>query len=218
MKKLSVSLLTAATVLSSVGGIGNSVYADEGNAKLSTNGEVTFKAPEDVVNPVNPGDGDQATGSAGSLVMSLIPNFIFGSHEITGVSGVYNLNRSNRLQVADRRGVGEDGKAQGWTVSVSATDFVKQNGKGKLQGASLLFNSGAVKALTTETGAAPKVVKNTVDSSTGATPVFAAQSDEGLGQWEATFADKDVQLNIPVQQAGTFTSTLTWSITNTPNV
>lgn len=209
MKASKVALL-AITLLSTVS-VASLVSADS----LTSSGDVTFTKPTDVVNPVDPGDGDKGTGSAGDLVISEIPNLTFGTHDITGTSGIYDLARSNQLQVADRRGVASDGKAQGWTVTVAATEFV--NGTDKLAGAALKFNSGSVKALTGETGTAPKVVANTVDSTKGATPVFAASADQGLGQWGATFSDKDVQLSVPVQQAGAFTSTLTWAITNSPS-
>lgn len=209
MKKTHVVLL-AASLLSTIS------FATMASADtLTSNGDITFTKPTDPVNPVDPGDGDHGTGTAGDLVISTIPDFTFGSHDITGKAGTYDLARSNQLQVADRRGAGSDGKAQGWTVTVSATDFL--NGASKLDGASLKFNDGAVKALTGETGNAPKVVANTVDSTKGATPVFAAKVDEGLGQWGATFSGANVQLSVPVQQAGTFTSTMTWAITNTPN-
>lgn len=211
MKKSYVLALTATTFATTI--LSTSVVSAD---TLTSNGDITFTKPTGPVDPITPGDGDQGTGSAGDLVISTIPNLTFGSHEITGNAGTYDLARSNQLQVADRRGAGSDGKAQGWTVTVTSGDFL--NGTSKLDAATLKFNSGTVKALTGEKGNAPKVVANSVDSTTGATPVFAANVDQGLGQWGTTFDGSDVQLSVPVQQAGTFTSTLTWAITNTPSV
>ncbi|TYC50531.1 WxL domain-containing protein [Weissella muntiaci] len=183
---------------------------------LTSTGDVSFTAPTDVVPPVNPGDGDTGTGSAGDLVISTIPNLEYGTHEISGKNETYDLTRDNQLQVADRRGASATtGKAQGWTVSVKASDF--SNGTNTLPGASINFNKGTVAALAGETGNAPTVVANSVDSTKGATPVFAAAVDQGLGQWGAKFSTSDVQLAVPTQVAGNFKSTLTWSIANTPN-
>ena len=92
-------------------------------------------------------------------------------------------NDTPYLQVSDRRGVGADGQAQGWNVTVSVSDFV--NGSQVLQGAELDFGTSTVKSTSDNESTGPTSQTVTgLSKASAATPIFTAAK---IKVWEHGF-------------------------------
>lgn len=229
MKKKIIGTLLLSTVVLS--GLATPAFA-AGTA--TTNGDITFTEPTGPVDPLDPTDPNKpvdptnptkpdpenpTTGQEGALTLDVVPNLPFGTHEIESGTKTYPVdatkNDSPYLQVSDRRGVGADGQAQGWNVSVTVSDFA--NGSQKLEGATLNFGSSTVKKPDSNTSVAPSSAAITgLDSSDSATTIFTAAKDHGLGTWLSVYDPTNIILTVPEAAVGTFTATLTWDLTAGP--
>lgn len=191
-----------------------------------TTGTVTFTENTEPVKPVDPDNPEKpkepedpdnpGTGQTGLLTLDAAPKLDFDEHK-AGEAGRYSLKTPEvpYIQATDRRGTDDNGQAQGWQVTV-AMDGFKEGGK-VLAGAKLDFaKAGQVKGDNDATAAAESVAIVGLDVTKGATPVFKAEKGNGLGTWVAKYAKTDIELVAPNQQAGTFTTNLTWSIDNAP--
>ena len=210
MKKTLIALLASATILAPV-----SAFAAD------SSGTVAFTDPTSTVTPIDPtqpSDPNTTTGETGPLTIDLVPTLDFGSHEIASGSQTYSLTAGNpEIQASDRRGVGADGSATGWAVSVSMTDFV--NGSQKLTGASLSFDAASevkTSANNTTSIAPTSVAISNLSSASNATPILKASKGQGLGSWYAKYDTSAIKLTVPVASKGTFQSTLTWTMGNGP--
>lgn len=198
----------------------------------TSNGDITFTEPTGTVKPLDPNNpdltdpedpnypGNPATGQSGALTLDVIPDLPFGSHEIESGTKTYSVDATKNdkpyLQVSDRRGVGTDGEAKGWNVSVKVSDFV--NGAQKLKGAELSFDTSVVKTIPNNTSTAPtsEMVTN-LDSSDSATTIFKADKGQGLGTWLSVYDPANITLTVPEAAVGTFTATLTWDLVAGPS-
>ncbi|WP_165003761.1 MULTISPECIES: WxL domain-containing protein [unclassified Enterococcus] len=224
MRKNMIGTLLVSTIL--LGGLATPVFA-EGEAKST--GDITFTEPTDTVEPLDPTDPTQpvepedpenpATGQTGPLTLDVVPNLPFGTHEIESGTKTYPVdaakNDSPYLQVSDRRGVGADGQAQGWNVTVSVSDFL--NGTQKLEGAELNFGTATSKSTPDNDSTAPQSQTITgLSSASAATPIFVADKDQGLGTWLSVYDPANITLKVPKAAAGTFTADLTWNLVAGP--
>ena len=214
---LAVSLFSASLLLPTT------TFAAEAQQNDSTTtGKVAFTEPTNPVNPVDPTDPDNpATGQSGSLTLDVLPNLDFGSHDIASGEQTYTAEKPAKpeIQASDRRGVGSDNQAQGWTVNVSMSDFTlggAEDGQ-KLEGVSLAFNSGAVKGATDTQGDAPVAQDITnLNSTSGAQTILGAKKGQGLGTWISSYDPSNIKLTVPKAAKGDFQGTLTWTINDTP--
>ena len=206
MKKNMIGTLLLSTLL--LGGLATPAFA-EGQA--TSKGDITFTSkPVDPADPENP-----ATGQTGPLTLDVVPELPFGTHEIESGTKTYQVDASKNdtpyLQVSDRRGVGADGQAQGWNVTVSVSDFV--NGSQVLQGAELNFGTSTVKSTSDNEATAPTSQAVTgLSKASAATPIFTAAKDQGLGTWLSVYDPANITLKVPKAAAGTFTAYLTWNL------
>lgn len=192
------------------------VFAADAPQPATSKGTVSFTeatGPVDPVDPTQPG-----TGNTGPLTIDTVPDFAFGEHEVTGSSQKYTSTNTGvpYLQVSDRRGVGVDGKAQGWVVDVSMSEF--SDGTTTLPGTKLSIGTGIVDASDTNTNADGFPAASAVDLSpaTAAATILTAEKGKGLGTWLEAFDPTTVNLTVPQQAKGAFESTLTWTISAAP--
>lgn len=229
-KKMSLGLIAASLMALSL-----TAPAVVSAATATTTGDVTFTKPTNAVNPVNPTDPTKpvdpvdptnpATGQTGALTLDVAPVLPFGTHEIESGSHTYALNadaskgsvnKNPYLQVSDRRGVANDGQAQGWNVTVQMSDFTAASGA-KLAGASLAFKDAQVKTATGDTSKAPaqQNIAN-LSSASSATTIFSAAKGQGLGTWLSVYDPANIELTVPTPGEGAYTSTLTWTMNEGP--
>lgn len=184
----------------------------------TTTGTVAFSEPTTPVKPVDPTDPDTpATGETGPLTLDVLPNLNFGSHEIASGSQTYSVEKPAKpeIQASDRRGVGNDNQAQGWTVNVSMTDFTLGGAANaqKLEGVSLDFSSGSVKPASSTQGDAPTAQDVTgLNSADGAKTILGAKHGQGLGTWVSSYDPSNIKLTVPKAAKGAFQATLSWTI------
>lgn len=192
----------------------------------TTTGDVTFNKPDDNVKPVDPTDPSKpgtdpdnpGTNQTGPLTLDAAPNLSFGTHDIASGSQTYNAvtPKTPFVQASDRRGLGTDGQAQGWNVTVAMSDFTNAS-KQVLPGASLAFASASVKGATTTQGTAPTSLDvASLSSASGATPLLKADKGQGAGTWVSVYDPNNIKLTVPQAAAGNFTSTLSWTINASP--
>lgn len=223
-KKIIGTLLLSTVVLSGLAA--TPAFAAE---PATTKGDITFTEPTGSVDPVDPTDPTKPvdpvdpenpeTGQAGPLTLDVVPNLPFGSHEIESGTKSYSVDATQNdtpyIQVSDRRGVGTDGQAQGWNVTVSVSDF--KNGEQKLEGAELNFGTSVIKTVPTNAATSPtnKAVSK-LDSTDSASAIFTASKDQGLGTWLSVYDPANITLTVPEAATGTFTADLTWDLTAGP--
>lgn len=229
MKKPFIYLLTAGLAFSMIANTGQVKSAEQSNAT------VTFYAPTNTVNPVdpeNPGEDnpnvppEEGTQQAGPLSLDYISDISFDEHEITTEAESHStITDEPYVQVTDRRGTGE-----GWNLQATAHSFTI-DGENTLPGSTISFlNGGTLSALST---AAPELNSNIVLSTGGeAEEVMTAAAKEvdgpissaqGLGTWVAswltTYApDSDIILSVPeaASSPGAHTAIIDWTLTNAP--
>ncbi|MFC6202640.1 WxL domain-containing protein [Lactiplantibacillus nangangensis] len=145
------------------------------------------------------------------LALTKAPTIEFGSEKIG--AGELHLKATS---VDDDITVENPGLADGWQVTVAGTQFTSSSSK-TLTGAELKFAEGTVAAVGENSSEAPASSAVTVagDDST----IFSASQNAGLGTWGNKHELSDVTLDIPAGNvAGTYTSTLTWTLTSAPTV
>ncbi|GEN95068.1 WxL domain-containing protein [Pediococcus ethanolidurans] len=209
------------------------------NRNESTNATATFEEnitnpidPVDPTDPNEPGDGG-GTGEVGPLSIDYVSNFNFGTHDVPTADTVYtaeddtgkNTGKTypNFVQVSDQRA----GDPKGWSLTVSQNGDFKDSESDSLTGAEIILGKATVK---TTTNSYPST-NNTVTSATngaslqpgGATMnVMAAKAGGGAGTWLDVFGtanDSTVKLDVPAAahpNAASYSTTLTWSLADTP--
>lgn len=182
---------------------------------VSTSGVVVNAAPIS-------GSGSTTTARVGlktedtdKVTLTNAPDIDFGSQKIG--TGALTLNATNIDDDYDDITVSNPGLGTGWIVQVTATPF-ENEGEQKLEGAELKFATGVPKA---EDGnnqsTAPTGAAITLNESTQT--VFSAAANAGIGIWNNTYSNADFTLDIPAgNAAGDYTSTLTWTLADTPAV
>ncbi|MDT2595666.1 WxL domain-containing protein [Enterococcus dongliensis] len=196
----------------------------------TSKGDITFTEPTGPVDPVKPTDPTKpvepadptnpGTGQSGPLSLDVVPTLPFGTHEIGNGTQTYTVDGSKNatpyLQVSDRRGVGTDGQAQGWNVTVKVSDFKKDNQI--LEGAELNFGASEIKTVPENTSAKPASAEiENLSMASGATSIFSADKDQGLGTWLSVYDPANISLTVPEAAVGTFTADLTWDLTAGPD-
>lgn len=237
-KKLLLSVLSVGTlVLGAVAPV--TVLAAESRVENST-ATATFTEdntnPVDPVDPGNPTDPTDpeipGTGETGPLTIDYVSNFDFGTHPIPTSDTTYTAKDStkadgtefaNYVQVSDRRA----GTPKGWSLTVSENAQFKDTTGSELSGAALNLGVGTDKTASTQYPASNDTVDSTTtttalapDGST--TSVMDADAGGGSGTWLDVFGEKGastVKLMVPAAahpNADSYSTTLTWSLADTP--
>lgn len=193
-------------------------------------GEITLEPGDDKIIP---------TGNNGSLRLDVVPQFDFGSAQITVGDKAYFAELPKAYigegttaeeipyfaQVTDVRGTGA-----GWSLNAQmTTEFV--NGTHKLDGAQIELMNVAANADPGTT--APSTLYSNVlyyDAAGSSVKIASAAANEGMGVSEVRFgdttrfgeemtADESVELTIPADTqiyVGTYTATIKWTLGATP--
>ncbi|BDZ29863.1 WxL domain-containing protein [Lactiplantibacillus sp. WILCCON 0030] len=136
------------------------------------------------------------------------PNIDFGAQPI----GTSSLTLHSQT-IDDDLVVENPGLGAGWTVNVSATPFT--DGSKTLADTKFNLAAGSVTPVESNSSAKPNSMEVTL--LTSEQPIFVADRNAGIGAWKTTYASDQASLNIPAGNvAGSYTSTLTWSLTNAP--
>ncbi|AQY52313.1 WxL domain-containing protein [Listeria weihenstephanensis] len=203
-------------------------------------GTTTPTDPTDPGKPVTP--TDPVNPSTGPLRIDFASQINFGEQTISGAAKDYYalftelqpIDDSGApvgakkyvphyVQVTDNRG-----SNAGWNLTVSGTAFENSTGA-ELTGATLTLSDAKLSS-----SMAPTLTPGTVTPEVvvGTTPgiLVSAEADKGMGTWVNSFGtvsgtsntdtNKSVKLHVPAEAkkvAGeTYTSTLTWTINDTP--
>ncbi|WP_261809991.1 WxL domain-containing protein [Levilactobacillus humaensis] len=179
----------------------------------------------DTVATVNLTPGDTTTGAGGIKLLSA-PDVSFSGQlngdKQTFTDGVFTTNASSEDTKASAGTVtvNDPGTASGWNVQVASTPFVGATTKGSLNASQMIFGTPAVSPKdSTQTGAPTPGTALTfaADEKNDNLLVFKAAAGEGVGTWMANYAAKDASFVVAAgNKADTYTSNLTWTLTNTP--
>lgn len=159
----------------------------------------------------------------GALRLDSVPSLDFGSQKLSLSDSTYkSLNLSPTVQVTDERSINN---ATGWNVTVKASPFTSTTSTSKLNGATIHFSNGdSVSDLNyTKPTTVPFIL--TTDGDVGTVKIVSAKQGEGRGTWKTSWfptpsavTNDNVTLNVPggVMENEQYTSTLTWTLSNTP--
>ncbi|MCI1553511.1 MAG: WxL domain-containing protein [Levilactobacillus sp.] len=113
--------------------------------------------------------------------------------------------------------VSNPGLSSGWTVQLKNTPFTDADGD-TLGGAQLTLGTADVAAGNSgNPSTAPTQDSAPLTGSGDNQVVFSAPAKGGLGIWDSSYAMDNVNLTVPSGQLpGTYTSTLTWQLSDTP--
>lgn len=207
--------------------------ADDGGTTNPTDPTDPGK-PVDPTDPVNP--------TTGALRIDFASQINFGEQTISGAAKDYYalytelqpLDEAGQasgakkyvphyVQVTDNRG-----SNAGWNLTVSGTTFKNSTGE-VLTGAALTLSDATLSSEMADT-LKPSTVTPEVTVGTTPAELVSAEADKGMGTWVDSFGttpgmsstdtNKSVKIHVPAEAkkiAGeTYTSTLTWTINDTP--
>lgn len=175
----------------------------------------------DTTSSVTPGPPTTTSATAtltpGTITIKSAPGIAFGTVASSADDTNYTSTTfSAPLTVADQ------GQATGWTVTLADSAFASTTTGGPtLTNAKLTVgNSAKAPAVTAadadNTSAAPLLTSPLSVSGTPAT-VFKAGAGQGVGTYGATYGSGDANLYVPAGDiGGSYTSTLTWTLSNAP--
>lgn len=218
MKKTIVT--TAALGLLALSATSTTVFATDFTENTNKT-DVTFTAGSgEDVDPIVPDDthdDDPSTGGTGALSIPYASNITFGQQEIRqGDTDYFAMNQKPHVQVNDTRG-----GAKGWTLGVTISPFVGENGK-ELTGAKMSLANGKVVTKDNES-VAPKMANDFFELSDEYQDVMLAKEGQGAGGFAAVFEGQDgqnenVKLHVPRAglEAQSYTADLTWVLTDAP--
>lgn len=218
MKKTIVT--TAALGLLALSATSTTVFAEDITTNTNKT-DVTFTAGSgEDVDPIVPDDthdDDPGTGGTGALSIPYASNITFGQQEIRqGDTDYFAMNQKPHVQVNDTRG-----GAKGWTLGVTISPFVGENGK-ELTGAKMSLANGKVVTKDNES-VAPEMANDFFELSDEYQDVMLAKEGQGAGGFAAVFEGQDgqnenVKLHVPRAglEAQSYTADLTWVLTDAP--
>jgi len=227
MTKKTLQLLASAALVAGLGFTTITANADatSGTGDVSTTAKVTL----DSKGAGDNGDGDGGN-VAGSLAITSAPDVVFDGGTLDGktaldLNGTITNGKDSHDQTAAAGAVTvvDPGTASGWKVQVAnsamANDVTGSTGAAaQIQGGTINY-TGAVLA-SKDSGADAGVALDSDSISlntegTAAKNVYNAKKGSGVGTWTDTFSKAN--LTVPAGNAkGSYTSTLTWTLTNTP--
>lgn len=210
-RRLKVTLLRSLAVLSiGVGMVGAgpalAATTDSSSSSASSSSAVTND------NTTATAEFDMSPNAAISLDSA--PDIGFGSNIAPNSksNGSYTASTlSAPLEVSN------PGLASGWTVQLKNTPFTDAAGD-TLGGAELSLGNASVAAGNSGNPSTAPTAATAPLTGTGANQVvFSSPAKGGLGIWDSDYTLDDVNLTVPSGQLpGTYTSTLTWQLSDTP--
>ena len=243
-----VNLAAVAALSASILAGGATAFAEEAR-EVQTQGSVTFTPGDDetvVIPPIEPEPPvviPPVVPSTGPLTIAYAPTMNFGNQIISNQDQTYDMLAEMQelvdgsgqtpyvsfAQVQDTRGTNE-----GWTLSVTASEFTSSTQNGVLTGAQISLLDPAVVYNGINPLNAPSVHANQLGLIPGAaTNVMAADVGQGAGASSVVWGDQvalsastdsevrndSVQLFVPgatAKDATTYTASLDWELSATP--
>jgi len=231
MTKKTLQLIATVALAAGFGFTTVTANADDTNSQ-STDASVTL----------TPGDG---TGTHdGAVSLTAAPDLAFGTHKVTGKADNFDITSGSGITTnngstnKDAKGgaveVVNSGSDAGWNVTVAASDFTDKTDPSNVKtllGATIDLKGtpetdnadvdgktdNTLKPATIGIAAAGVGATTTVTpGEANAVPVLTAAAGNGYGTWRNQI--NDATLNIAGgNAAGTYSSSLTWTIANTPS-
>ena len=245
MKKKKKKLLISTILLAFIAPFGVTVVsAAELSSVYDSNASIKFEENTDPTNPVDPTNPDNPfepdnpaqPGTNGPLSIDYASNLDFGTQKITTQDSFYfaKLTKGidstgqvkevpNYVQVTDNTG-----SNKGWNLQVTQmNDFTNTSTGHKLNGARLYFNGPTVSTLTNSDAGTPTREAQITPEVGQASRVVTAFENQGQGTWVTSFIGDDsngaesIALSIPgssTKEAGVYTTTLKWTLGQTPDI
>lgn len=243
-----LNLATVAALSATIFTGGATAFADEAR-EVETQGEVTFVPNEDEVTIVTPPVTDPdvvippVVPSTGPLTIAYAPSMNFGVQPISNQDQTYSMLAEMQeladgsgqtpyvsfAQVQDTRGNNE-----GWTLSVTASEFTSDTQNSELTGAQINLLDPTIEYNGNNAANAPTAHASTLSLVPGAaTTIMEAVVGQGAGNssivWgnqaaltastDAEVRNDAIQLFVPgttAKDATTYTADLSWELTATP--
>lgn len=239
--KLMIAGLMLGTML--IGGASQVLAAD---SAADSNGKITFTQNTGGGDPSNPIDPSQpkpdpkpdTTEENGPLILKVVPKFDFGSQVVEQAGKTYTDQETinTYLEVRDNRDAGTNG----WTVTASRSEFTSEakeftSEAKELTGSTLSLPKGVVRNSIASkeqgnTTTADAVPNTSISSSEGDIPLTGSSltvletiiKDDlvGKGNTTSNIIETGNRAKLTVApgtaSAGTFTSTITWTVTAVP--
>lgn len=164
------------------------------------------------------------TIESGGLHLTEPGNVKFEDVTLKGKTEVYKAGFDKNLKVEDFRGTYD-----GWNLTAQASQFTADGGKVlptgslKINGATGIHNKndneGPVTAGTKSGNPEHVLTDSAVVDGGSAVSIVKASKDAGAGTYDVEFGDETLELTVDPTTAkkGTYTSTITWTLENTPD-
>ena len=146
--------------------------------------------------------------TAGDLTLDKVPEFDFGTQQISTTDQNYAATAEGVTKITDLRG---DGK--GWELTVTATEL--KAGAKTLENAQMSLENGT----TANTNGETVTANNAVLVPNKAAKVFSAAATNGNGESTLTWDKANAKLFVPgksTKSAEEYTATLTWTLADAP--
>lgn len=167
-------------------------------------------SPNSVKAAMSSNSNSSISFQAGTLSILSVPNFDFGTWEISPLNRTYSLQSDASVAIADLRGT-----TSGWTLTVRQEAQLKTQQNEVLEGAQILMKDGSVTP--NNSANIPSQIQlipgNTVT-------VMSASGNSGSNLIQATWQAKNISLTVPGSTskfATQYTSTLTWTLAEVPS-
>ncbi|WP_125767768.1 WxL domain-containing protein [Lapidilactobacillus wuchangensis] len=151
-----------------------------------------------------------------TLKLTAVPDIVFAPKTIDGTT--MTLTAASVGTDKDQITVVNPGTTSGWNVKLAASKFVENTTKRELRGAQLKLGVGEVVPDTkTQVDADETPTGYEISPNEVAGLITSAKEKQGYGTWKHNHKLSEVSLTIPSTNIeGTYTSTLTWTLGNTP--
>ncbi|MEB7428319.1 WxL domain-containing protein [Enterococcus faecalis] len=147
----------------------------------------------------------------GVLTLDAVPNFDFGSQEITTKDETYQSKTDSIVTVTDLRG-----SSIGWNLTVKQDTQLKTAQNEELKGAQLTLSKGTLQTSSDDTAT---VSNGVLIPGGGSIKVLEATVNQGNGTFSANWSAEGAILEVPgtsVKLAKQYTANLIWTLTDAP--
>lgn len=170
------------------------------------------KIPVEIPGAVSIGEHSKFSGQ---VALTNSPKLTFDSQHIVNQE-MFIDSKGKSGEVPGFRVDDISGTGAGWTLRVSASEFVRDDNSGvTLSGANLVFPKVTSKTLPRNSSAEPEVNKLNIPFDGKTSQVLLnADKGEGMGAWEVAYDESKIKLQLPSGQLlGQYEATVTYSLT-----
>lgn len=187
----------------------NKLYASLFGTFALSIGMCLLLPPSSIKAAMSSNSNSSVSFQAGALSILSVPNFDFGTWEISPLNRTYSLQSDASVAIADLRGT-----TSGWTLTVRQEAQLKTQQNEVLEGAQIMMKDGSV---TPNNSASIPSQIQLIPGNTAT--VMSASGNSGSNLIQATWQAKNVSLTVPGSTskfATQYTSTLTWTLAEVP--